>query len=123
MLINLDLKDKNKSNAKLAEEESKESEEKSEKLEENAQNEESENSQNEGIDPEKKDILDKFSKNVDFLEDLEKEFMEIDKRDQIKNVEKEAKKTESTAINEGIIEDNDLENMLQELTLLVRVKE
>lgn len=118
MQINLDLKDKNKSNPKIVEEESKDSEEKSDKLEENVQSNNS--NENEEIEPEKKESLEKPSKTVDFLEDLEKDLMEIDKRDQLKrDAEREAKKIETATTNEGPIEDNDLENMLQELTRLV----
>lgn len=118
MQINLDLKDKNKSNQKIVEEESKDSEEKSEKIEENVQSNNS--NENEEIDPEKKEFLDKPSKMVDFLEDLEKDLMEIDKRDQLKReADREAKKIETATTNEGPLEDNDLENMIKELNLLV----
>ena len=114
MQINLDLKDQIKSNPQNVEEESKDSEEKSEKLEENVQSNNS--NENEEIDPEKKENLVKPSKMVDFLEDLEKDLMEIDRRDQLK---RDAKKIETATTNEEPFEDNDLENMLQELTLLV----
>ena len=118
MQINLDLKDQIKSNPQNVEEESKDSEEKSEKLEENVQSNNS--NENEEIDPEKKENLVKPSKMVDFLEDLEKDLMEIDRRDQLKrDADRDAKKIETATTNEEPIEDNDLENMLQELTLLV----
>ena len=58
--------------------------------------------------------------NIDFLMDLEKEFMEIDLQEKLKN---EAKKNEKTAISEAPIIEDDLENMIEELTLLVSLLE